>query len=231
MLPTINYPVFTIDLPLSKLKLRYRPLLVKEEKILLIARESTNSDDILQNVKVVLNNCLIDKVDLDALPLVEVEYLFLNLRSNSIGDNIRIRVTDEYDSNIKHEVEFDIKELTIVQDPKNSKKIPLSGDLGIVMKYPTFNSIHQVGYGEDPSDFYNILMANIESVYDANSVYKFSDASEAEKTTFIDSLSVQHLEKVNVFFSTLPKLRKEIKYTNSKGSESSLVLESFYDFF
>lgn len=227
MLPSINHPIFVLELPLSKTKIRYRPILVKEEKMLLVAKESGIFEEVIENVKAVVTNCVLDKIDFNSIPLVEVEYIFLHLRSKSIGDIIRLKVVDEFDKNIKHDVEFSIDEIEIIVDPKNSKKIRLDENLGLIMKYPVFNSITS---GEE-SDFYTSLMNSIESVYDQETVYKFADASSSERVAFIDSLSVQHLEKIKEFFITLPKMHKRIEYINSRGSKSELVLESFYDFF
>lgn len=227
MLPSINHPIFVLELPLSKTKIRYRPILVKEEKMLLVAKESGVFEEIIENVKAVVSNCVLDKIDFDSIPLVEIEYIFLHLRSKSIGDIIRLKVIDEFDKKVKHDVEFSVDEISIVIDPKNNKNIRLSDSLGLIMKYPVFSSIT----AEAEPDFYKSLVNSIESVYDAETVYKFSDASEAERITFIDSLTVQHLDKIKDFFTTLPKMRKIVEYTNSKGGKSELVLESFYDFF
>lgn len=227
MLPSINHPIFVLELPLSKTKIRYRPILVKEEKMLLVAKESGIFEEVIENVKAVVSNCVLDKIDFNTIPLVEVEYIFLHLRSKSIGDIIRLKIVDEFDKNVKHDVEFSIDEISIVVDSKNSKKIRLDENLGLIMKYPVFNSITS---GEE-SDFYASLMNSIDSVYDQDTVYKFADASSNERISFIDSLSVQHLEKIKEFFVTLPKMHKKIEYTNSRGGKSELVLESFYDFF
>lgn len=231
MLPTIQHPVFTLELPLSKKKIRYRPILVKEEKMLLIAKESGNKDDIIENVKAVLTNCVQEKLDFDTLPLLEAEYIFLHLRSKSISDVIRMKIVDEYDSKIKHDVEFSTDEIEIIINPKNEKKILLDNNLGVIMKYPSFNSLKKLTNEHDESDFYGTLMGSIDSVFDKESVYKFADASEDEKVAFIDSLSVTHLEKIKDFFVTLPKMHKKIEYMNSKGEQSELVLDTFYDFF
>lgn len=195
--------------------------------MLLIAKESGVFEEVIANVKAVVSNCVLDKIDFNTIPLVEVEYMFLHLRSKSIGDIIRLKVIDEFNKNIKHDVEFSVDEISIVIDPKNNKNIRLNDDLGLIMKYPVFNSISD----RDEPDFYTSLLNSIDSVYDKETVYKFSDASESDRIAFIDSLTVQHLEKIKDFFTTLPKMRKVVEYTNSKGSKSELVLESFYDFF
>lgn len=231
MLPTINHPIFVLELPLSKTKVRYRPILVKEEKMLLIAKESGEYDDIIENVKAVISNCVLDKLDFNTTSLVEVEYLFLHLRSKSIGEVIRLKVVDEFDKKIKHDVEFSIDEIEIIQNPKNNKNIKLDEKLGLIMSYPSFNTLKKSNFAGESSDFYTSLMNSIDSVYDADTVYKFSDATEAERVAFIDSLSTQHLEKIKDFFITLPRMHKKIEYINSRGGQSELVLESFYDFF
>lgn len=231
MLPTIQHPVFTLELPLSKKKIRYRPILVKEEKMLLIAKESGNYDDIIENVRAVISNCVQDKLDFDTLPLLEAEYIFLHLRAKSISDVIRMKIVDEYNPKIKHDVEFSVDEIEVIIDPKNEKKIPLDKDLGVIMKYPSYNSLKKIKLMNESSDFYESLIGSIDTVYDSDSVYKFADASNEERIAFIDSLSVSHLEKIKDFFITLPKMHKKIEYLNSKGEQSELVLDTFYDFF
>lgn len=232
MLPTIQHPVFTLDLPISKTKIRYRPMLVREEKMLLIAKESRDQQTIIENVKAIINNCVQESIDFDTLPLVEVEYIFLHLRAKSVGDSIELRIVDEHNNSIKHDVNFSVDEIEIIIDPQNNRHIKLDDSIGIMMKYPTLNSQKNIQINTTSDfDFYSTVMNGIDSVYDMESVYKFSESSDTEKLAFIDSLSVAHLEKIRDFFATLPKLSKEIKYINSKGDEAVLVLESFYDFF
>lgn len=232
MLPTIQHPIFTLDLPLSKRKIRFRPLLVKEEKMLLVAKESGVHEDIIENVRAVITNCVLDKIDFDNFPLLEVEFLFLHLRAKSISNIIRLRIIDEFDENIKHDIDIDVDEIKIEVDKDNDKKIKLDSNLGLIMKYPSFNSLKKIKNIDDKdSDFYSSLMNSIESVYDKESVYKFNDASDNEKIDFIDSLSSQHLEQIKNFYLTLPKMIKKIEYVNSKGNKSELILDNFYDFF
>jgi len=230
-LPKIEHPTFTLFLPISERKISFRPMLVKEEKILLLAKESNDDGTIVENIKNVIQNCVYDKLDFDDLPLAEVEFIFLNIRAKSINNIITVNVTDRYVPNKKHQLDVDLEEVTIRFNKELNPTINLEENLGIVLKYPTINLIKSLATNpeEDPGiiTFKNCLL----SVFDSENVYKIKDVSEKEVDMFIDNLSPKHLEKIKEFFDNVPKLHFEIKFLNSKNQPDSVVLDTFRDFF
>lgn len=231
MLPKISYPVFNLSLPISKKKITFRPMLVKEEKMLLLAKEGTSEVEIVDNVKAILQNCINEVLDLDELPLVEAEYIFLCLRSKSINNIVPVTVTDPYDSKIRHKVDIDLDEVTIQLSSK-SPIIKLQDDIGIKLKYPTLSTLKNVDRRKS-AEVVNLtaLRECIDYVFDADTTYKMKDVPIDEANSFIESLQSKHVELIQEFFDDLPRLSLKIQFTDSKGNQNYKTLDTFYDFF
>lgn len=231
MLPKITHPIFTLNLPVSNTKITYRPMLVKEEKILLIAKEGNSQTEIIENVKAIIQNCVYEKLDFDYLPLVEAEYIFLNLRSKSINNIVPVTVTDPYDRSIKHKIDIDLDEVTISQK-KNSNTIKIQDDIGIKLKLPTLNTIKNINQKEQKNNVnLQALKECIDCIYDSESVYKVKDIPSEEMDVFLENLSVKHVEMIKDYFDDLPRLNLNIEFIDSKGEKSTRTLDTFYDFF
>lgn len=231
MLPKISYPVFNLNLPLSKKKITFRPMLVKEEKMLLLAKEGNSEVEIVDNVKAILQNCINENIDFDDLPLVEAEFIFLNLRAKSINNIVPVTVTDPYDSSIRHKVDIDLDQVTI----KTSKKNPiieLQDGIGLKLKYPTLSTLKNVDRRKSV-EVVNLtaLRECIDYVYDSDTVYKMRDVPVDEANTFIESLQAKHIDMIQEFFDDLPKLNLKIEFVDSKGKQAFKTLDTFYDFF
>lgn len=231
MLPKISYPVFNLNLPVSKKKITFRPMLVKEEKMLLLAKEGNSEVEIVDNVKAILQNCINENVDFDDLPLVEAEFIFLNLRAKSINNIVPVTVTDPYDSSIRHKVDIDLDQVTI----KTSKKNPiieLQDGIGLKLKYPTLSTLKNVDRRKSV-EVVNLtaLRECIDYVYDSDTVYKMRDVPVDEANTFIESLQAKHIDMIQEFFDDLPKLNLKIEFVDSKGKQAFKTLDTFYDFF
>lgn len=231
MLPKISYPVFNLNLPVSKKKITFRPMLVKEEKMLLLAKEGNSEVEIVDNVKAILQNCINENIDFDDLPLVEAEFIFLNLRAKSINNIVPVTVTDPYDSSIRHKVDIDLDQVTI----KTSKKNPiieLQDGIGLKLKYPTLSTLKNVDRRKSV-EVVNLtaLRECIDYVYDSDTVYKMRDVPVDEANTFIESLQAKHIDMIQEFFDDLPKLNLKIEFVDSKGKQAFKTLDTFYDFF
>ena len=241
-LPKLDVPIFTIDLPLTKTKLRYRPFLVKEEKLLLIAMESDDEKTIMDTIKQIINNCCLDDVDTETLPITDLEYFFLHLRARSIGEIVDLqykcnnKVKDdageevECGNNVKLKV--NVLEIEPTFNDKHTNKIELTDKLGIVMKYPNFATIDKVKSNNDVEQILGIIMNCVDYIYDEDSIYYRKDISDEELTEFIENLTQKQFAKVQEFFETVPAIKKELDFKCSKcGYQEKILIEGIQNFF
>lgn len=232
MLPKIQHPIFSVNLPLSKKSVRYRPMLVREEKMLLVAKESKDINDIINNMAQVIQNCLVDNIDVEALPMVEFEYLFVNIRARSIGNSIDLKYYDTYDKSITHDVTVDLDEIKIDIPKKLDTKIMIDDNIGIMLKLPTLgmarglknvNSLTEVGL--------EFVCKSIDYIFDKDQIYRPDDYSQQELLDFIESLPPKQFERVEKFFDNLPTLKYSTTYKNSKDEDVTITLTRLEDFF
>jgi len=241
-LPKLDVPIFTIDLPLTKTKLRYRPFLVKEEKLLLIAMESDDEKTIMDTIKQIINNCCLDDVDTETLPITDLEYFFLHLRARSIGEIVDLqykcnnKVKDdageevECGNNVKLKV--NVLEIEPTFNDKHTNKIELTDKLGIVMKYPNFATIDKVKSNNDVEQILGIIMNCVDYIYDEDSIYYRKDISDEELTEFIENLTQKQFAKVQEFFETVPAIKKEMDFKCNKcGYQEKILIEGIQNFF
>jgi hypothetical protein len=241
-LPKLDVPIFTIDLPLSKTKLRYRPFLVKEEKLLLIAMESDDEQTIMDTIKQIINNCSLDDVDTDSLPITDLEFFFLHLRARSIGEIVDLQykcnnmVKDEdgqekeCGNNVK--IKVNVLEIEPTFNEKHTNKIELTKNLGIVMKYPNFSLIDKVKSTNDVDQILGIIMNCVDYIYDADSLYYRKDISDEELSEFIENLTQKQFAKVQEFFETVPAIKKELDFKCNKcGYQEKIMVEGIQNFF
>jgi len=242
MLPKIDVPIYNVELPLTKKKIRYRPFLVKEEKLLMMAMESDDFKGVLTTIKQVANNCILDEVDIDDLPVTDMEFLFLHLRARSVSEvvelnykcNNTVKDDDGNDKTCNHivKLDFNIFDIKPTFDEKHSNKIELSKDLGIVMRYPTFESVEMIEEDNDVQKVFAILVTCIDYIYDADNIYYAKDVTKEELVEFIDSMSRDQFEKVKTFFDTMPKLKKNVEFKCGKcGYSENIEVEGLQNFF
>lgn len=231
-LPKIDVPVYETKLPSNGKKIKYRPFLVKEEKILLMAAETKDNAQILKAMEQVINNCLIDKIDFHALPSFDIEYLFLKLREKSIGEIIKVSIRDnEVGKNF--DVDINLTEVIVKKHQKHDLKVKLNDDLALLMKYPSMETILAVDNTKSVvENGFQILIKCIDKVYDKESVYESKDYTEKDLQDFIDQFSQKMYENISKFFETMPSIYYESEvvspYTKKK---IKVVLDKFVDFF
>jgi hypothetical protein len=241
-LPKLDVPIFTVDLPLTKTKLRYRPFLVKEEKLLLIAVESDDEQTIMDSIKQIINNCCLDEIDTDSLPITDLEYFFLHLRARSIGEivDLQYRCNNKVKNEEGQEVEcgnnvkikVNVLEIQPTFNEKHTNKIELTKNLGIVMKYPNFSLIDKVKSTNDVDQILNIVTNCVDYIYDADSIYYRKDISDEELFEFIENLTQKQFAKVQEFFETVPTIKKELDFKCNKcGYEEKIMVEGIQNFF
>lgn len=232
MLPNINSPEFSLDLPSSGKTVFFRPFLVKEEKILLMALEGNKKEEIDNALAQILTNCVKYDGDVMDLPFIDLEYIFVNIRAKSIDNIIKLRVGHKDTANCNHltDYEIDINDVE-VENLDNDNKIMLNDSVGLVMKYPTLKTTNFILESKSNIDnIFSTIAACIDYVFDNESVYE--DATFEEKMSFVENMSKQQFEKVMDFISKLPTLKYDIKYTCDVCSrEEHITLRGMQNFF
>lgn len=229
-LPTIEQPIFEMKIPSTGKNVKFRPFLVKEEKILLIAQQGGSDKEVIRAIKQILNNCLLDNIDVDQLATFDLEYMFLKLRARSVNNIVKLAYRDTEDDKI-YEFEVDLDEIEIEVKPTNNK-IKVNDEIGIVMKYPAASITDELGEFDNEVDLLLFFVRKcIDQIYDSENVYPASESTEEELNQFIDSLDVQTFEKIREFFDSIPTLSHTLKYTNSNDNERVIELNNLKDFF
>jgi hypothetical protein len=230
-LPKISAPIFEMTLPSSGKKIKYRPFTVKEEKILLIAQESKDPKSALDAVKQVVNNCLIDE-SIEKFAMFDLEYILLLLRSKSVENNIRFAIKDP-ETEEKVELELNLNDVKVTRFDNHTNQIKVNDVYTIFLKYPTIDQYSDyIENGvNDPLSSYNMMISCLDKVASEDDVYKFEDFSREDIDKFMEDLSGNVLNDIKRFFETMPKLRHEMKYKNSKGEEKTFVIEGMQSFF
>jgi hypothetical protein len=234
-LPTINTPTYELEVPSTDEKIRYRPFLVKEEKILLIAMESGKQEDIINAVKDIVTECTFSKLDLGNMPMFDIEYIFLQIRAKSVGEVSELRLLCPDDRETYADVEVDLSEVTVEVDEKHTNKIELTDEMGIIMTYPTIDSLTATGITDiTASNMLDVIGSCVLQIYDkkGEEIFDAKDSTKKELSEFIEQLNTKQFHKVQAFFDTMPKLKHTIKIKNPKtGVESDMLLQGLNDFF
>lgn len=231
MLPKINNePLFEEIIPSSKKKIQFRPFLSKEHRNLLIAKASDNPVERLNSVKQIVSVCVQEKLDIDSLPQVDLEYLFLKIRSKSVNNIVEAAFRDKEDNQI-YKFEINLDELEVVTIEDHTNKIQIEEGLGLVMKYPTVKIIEHLKGDNEVDLSFDLIRNCIDVVYTADEVYVFAENSLEEQEEFIGNLSVATFDKITEFFLTMPRLQHNLEYTNRNGKKEIITLKGLDDFF
>lgn len=231
-LPKIDLPIFEATLPSTGEKVKYRAFTVKEEKIMLIAKESSDVDQIIMSIKQVLSNCIIDK-DINDLAVFDIEYLLTMIRGKSVNNVIDFSIRDP-DTQEEVKLSLDIEDISIIRDDRHTNKVRVNDQYMLYMKYPNFDS-YIVTFSQkntdDPMAYYDVMVQCMNKLVSEDTVYKLSDFSPEEVDQFIESLGTDVIGRIQQFFETMPKLRHEIKYKNKNGDEKTFAIEGTDSFF
>lgn len=228
-LPKILHPTYTVTIPSIKKDVTMRPFTVQEEKILLMAKSSSNVDDTIKAVEQIVQNCITEPVDVKKLATFDLEYLFLKLRSKSVGETVELEYTDT-DTNETTKFTVNLEDVKIKFTPGHTNKINVFNDIGIVFRYPTLEEIKLIedNQGDEDSTL-KVLVNCIDKVYDKESVY--SEFTEKEMVDFIDSLPLESMSKIRSFFETMPVLEHTVTLKNKEGKNKTVVLRGLTSFF
>ena len=238
-LPTIETPTYELKLPSSNKRVKYRPFLVKEEKILIIALESKDENEITNAVTDVLKKCILTKgVDVDNLPTFDIEYLFLNIRAKSIGEDIKLTVTCPDDNETKVPVTVYVDEIKVQKQRGHKPDIVLDDNMTLRMKYPSLNQFVKNNFNtDDEADTmvdktFRVVADCIDTIYTEEDAWDAKDYTPQERLDFVQQLSSKQYKEVEKFFSTMPKLSHKIDVVNpNTKKKGSVILEGLADFF
>ncbi len=242
MLPKLDVPIYDLTLPLLKKKIQIRPFLVKEEKIFLMAMEADDEDSVLTSIKQIVNNCcLTEDIDIDTLPISDLEYIFFNLRARSIGETIELKYKCNNKIHVGEEekvcgnlVEINMNILEIKPEiPENhTTKIELSDTMGVVMKYPNFKLIEKLKGLNDAEVMMETVLSCIDYIYNADEIFYSKDVNRKELTEFVDGMNRKQFAQIQEFFESIPKITKEVDFHCEKcGYDEKIVLEGIQNFF
>lgn len=242
MLPKLDVPIYETKLISNGQVVRYRPFLVKEQKLFLMAAESEDVNDTISSIKQVIKNCVLDEIDVDAMSTFDIEYLFLQLRARSVSEMVNLNFTCNNNVIEKNEekkcgnnvkIDLNVLEIEPTIDPTHTNKVQITDKVGIVMKYPTFGMINTMNLNtEDLSQILEMVIACVDYIYDDEQVYYAKDTPKKELVEFIENMKQSDLEKLSKFFSTLPKIKKDVKFHCSKcGYDEDITLEGVQSFF
>ena len=232
MLPKLDTPTYRLTLPSTKEEIQYRPFLVKEQKLLMMAQESENENEIIDMVSQIVNACTFEKIDVDTSPMFDIEYIFLQIRGKSVGEKIDLNLTCPDDEKTSVPVQVDINDISVLMSEEHSNEVDLNNDIKMTFRYPLLKDVKGIPANTKDVDLiFHLLNSCIESIKHGDETYNRVDISEKELTEFIDSLTGEQFERITEFFQTMPKLRHVIPVKNPKTEvESEVVVEGLASF-
>ena len=236
-LPKITAPTYELVLPSSGRKVRYRPFLVKEEKLLIIAMESEDTKQITEAVKNVLKNCILTRgIKVEKLATFDIEYLFLNIRGKSVGEDVEVMITCPDDGETQVPAVISLDDIKINETKGHTRDIKIDDTLSLRMKYPSMDEFvknnFDISEGMDIEDTFELIASCIEQVYSEEESWNASDCTRNELVDFIDQLGTKQFKEVENFFATMPKLSHTLKVVNPKTKvENEILLEGLQSFF
>ena len=225
--------MFDFVIPSTKKKIKIRPMLVKEEKILLMAKESKENGDILNAIKQVVNNCIIDSdIDIDKLPIFDLEYLFIKIRSISVSNITKVSYKDNEDNKV-YDFDVDLDKIKVIFPETIEKRIMISDDTGIVLKYPDASLYSDdIFLNNSETEVFEMMALNcIEKIFAGDEIHVPKDYTKAELMEFLENMDIISFNKFREFTSNLPKMEYTINYKNELGNDRKIVLSSLNDFF
>ena len=239
-LPKINVPEYTLNVPSSDEEIVYRPFLVKEEKVLLVAQETGTEKSIYQAIKNLIHNCCFGKIDVDKLPMFDVEYIFLQIRAKSVGEISTLEVSCPDDEETKVKIEVDLTKIQVEMDEKHSPRIQLTDDIGLLMQYPTLASVLSMGVMDNENQgasntvnkMFGMMQDCMYQIWQGEETFDATDYSNKDKKDFLESLNHEQFEKIQNFFDTMPTVKHKEEVTNPKTKVTSTVtIEGMNSFF
>ena len=234
-LPKIGVPTFELELPSTKKVIKYRPFIVKEEKVLLLALESEDEAQIVSAVKDLIKNCVQSRIKVEDLPAFDLEYIFLKIRAAAVGEIVDMNVTCTDDNTTQVQTQININDVEVYFPEGHTNKVMLTDNLGITMKYPGMQRFIEAEFLEKDiktEEVFNFIADSIEQIFDAEEVYDSSTTSKKEFREFVEGLTTKQFEAIQSFYETMPKLQHKFTVINpNTGKESEYTIEGLQNFF
>jgi hypothetical protein len=235
-LPKLSVPEYELELPSTGEKVKYRPFLVREEKILFMAMESQDEKEMVSSVKNIIKNCTNLKRKVEELATFEIEYLFLKIRAKSVGETSTFMITCPDDGETQVEVRVDLDDVELEINDNHSRKIMLDDHVGVLMKYPSLDTFVKLNLTneEEPSmdNMFELAASSIDQIFEGEEVWECKSTPKKEIMEFLESMNSEQFQKIQAFFETMPKLKKVLTVKNPKTEvESEVVLEGLAAFF
>jgi len=234
-LPQVVLPTYELEIPSNGKKIKYRPFVVKEEKLLLLALESEDEKQIEDAVKQLLKGCIQSRVKIEDLAVFDLEYIFLQIRAVSVGEIVELMLLCEDDGETQIKYNLNLTEVKVEKPEGHDNKIMLSDDMGIIMKYPSFNEFVRssiIGSAPSADGVIEIVAGCIDQIFDGEDVYDSSTTSKKEFVTFMENMTNSQFEKIQKFFETAPKLKHTIVFKNpNTGVENTVAISGLNNFF
>ena len=236
-LPKISTPTYELELPSSGQTIEYRPFLVREEKLLVLALESEDTKQITTAIKNVIKNCLITKnIKVETLPTFDIEYLFLNIRGKSVGEEIEANVICPDDEETTVTVKINIDDIKVQKDPNHSKQIKVDEELFIEMKYPSLDQFIKSNFdfseGNNMEQSFDLVASCVEKIYNSEDTWVATEVTKKEIVDFLDQMNSSQFKEIEEFFATMPKLSHEVEVLNPNTKvKSKVTLEGLSSFF
>jgi hypothetical protein len=236
-LPKISTPTYELELPSTGNTIQYRPFLVREEKLLVIALESEDTKQITTAIKTVIKNCILTKnIKVESLPTFDIEYLFLNIRGKSVGEDLEVNVICPDDEETTVPVTINIDDIKVQKNEDHTKQIKLDDHIMMEMKYPSLDQFIKSNFDfsstNNMEQSFDLVASCVDKIYTEDEAWTSTDISKKEIVEFLDQMNSSQFKKIEQFFETMPKLTHEITVTNpNTGVESTVVLEGLSSFF
>ena len=232
-LPTMDLPTYELVVPSNKKKIKFRPFLVKEEKVLLMALESDDEKNIKNAVYELLKSCITTRIKLESLATFDLEYIFLNIRAVSVGEIVQMNITCQDDEKTEVKYNLNLTDVKVTFPEGHENKIMLTDSTGVIMKYPSFDGFIESQFTENKDfDVIKVIAESIDQIFQEEEVFDESTTSKKEFIQFVESLTNSQLEKIQAFFETSPRLEHKFKVTNpNTGVESDYTLRGLQSFF
>ena len=232
-LPKMDLPTYELEVPSTKKKIKFRPFLVKEEKVLLMALETDDEKNIKNAVFELLKACISTRIKLENLASFDLEYIFLNIRAVSVGEIVQMNITCQDDNETQIKYNLNLTDVNVIFPKGHDSKIMLTDTLGVIMKYPSFDGFIQGQFTNNKEfDVIKVIAESIDQIFEGEEVYDESTTSKKEFVQFVEGLTTPQLEKIQEFFETAPRLEHSFKVTNpNTGKESDYTLRGLASFF
>lgn len=230
-LPAVSFPVYELTVPSTKKKIKFRSFLVKEQKSLLLAKESEDVGVVIDTISQIVSDCTLGNLDMESISMFDLEYLMTQIRAKSVGELVELIFSCDtcLDDKAKAKVLIDLTLLQVKEQPDHDKVIPLFNDVGVVMKYPSLKVFKSV---EDTENYFDVVASSIDYIYQGEVIYPAKEQTKEELVEFIGNLNRDQMDKIQLFFKTQPKLSHEVTYTCPVCSkEHKKTIEGLQSFF